>query len=154
MKELRTVGLLLVAMIGAGIVGGILYGASRLEDKTITVLFVLLGVALAVAVASIGVGYGGAMLRKAGHQPKPEKHIYHTKERILDGRPSAPPQIIQAQPMTTPMLPELLRAAYQAGTRLPANIPAGRDENNEPLGVGWGDVWDGQIIDAEVEEVA
>ena len=153
MKELRTIGLLAVAMIGLGIVGGILYGVSQLESKTITALAVVLVVAVALAVASVGVGFGAGLWRKSGHKPRPETHVYHTKEKIIDGRPAAPPQIIQAQPMTTPMLPELLRAAYAAGTRLPAGAAQhGRDERNEPLGAGWGDVWDGQIVGAEFEE--
>ena len=154
MKELRTIGLLAVALIGLGIVGGILYAVSKLENKTITALVTVLVVAFALAVASVGLGFGAGLYRKAGHIPRPETHVYHTREKVIDGRPAAPPQVIQAQPMTTPMLPELLRAAYAAGARLPAGATQpGRDEQNEPVGAGWGDVWDGQIVDAEFEEV-
>ena len=151
MKELRTIGLLVVAMIGAGIVGGILYGVSKLENKTITALITVLVVSIALAIASVGIGFGSALWRKAGNPPRPERQVIREREtRIIDGRPAAPPQVIQAQPMTTPMLPELLRAAYAAGARLPAGAAQhGRDERNEPIGTGWVDVWDGQIVDDE-----
>ena len=131
--------------------GGILYGVSRLENKTITALAVVLVGGLVLAVIIFASSFP---IRAAKGPTPPERHVYHTKEKIIDGRPVPPPTVVQAPAVGTPMLPELLRAAYGSGTCLPAGAAQhGRDERNEPIGAGWGDVWDGQIVDAEFEEV-
>jgi len=150
MKELRTIALLAVALIGLGIVGGILYGVSRLENKTITVLAVLLVGGIVTAVIIFASSFPIRAWRRE-KPPPPERQVIR-ETRIIDGRPVPPPQVIQAQPAMGPVLPELLRAAYAAGTRqgLPSGAADyGRDEHNEPQGHGWGDAWDGQILDDE-----
>ena len=153
MKELKTIGLVAVAFIGVALVVGALYALHRVEDRLLANLLTVLVVAVAVAIASMGVGFGGALWRKAGNPPRPERHVIK-ETRIVDGRPPAPPQIIQAQPMMGPVLPDLLRAAYAAGARqgLPPGVTAEvRDpQTGDPTAAGLGDIWDGQIVEEEV----
>jgi len=150
-RELKIIGLVVVAFAGLALVGSGLYVISRIEDKLLANLVVVLVVAVALAIAAVGIGFGGALWRKAGNPPRPERHVIK-ETRIVDGRPPAPPQIVQASPMMGPVLPGLLRAAFAAGVHQQQRQLPGRDEGNEPIGPGWGDVWDGQIIEEEVEE--
>lgn len=150
MKEIRSIGLLAMALTGLALVGGVVYGVSRLENKTITALAAVL-VGGAVLALIIFVSSFPIRAWRREKPPPPERQLIR-ETKIIDGRPHPAPQVIQAQPAMGPVLPELLRAAYAAGTRqgLPSGVADyGRDEHNEPVGTGWSDVWDGQVLDDE-----
>ena len=141
MKELKSVGVVAVAIIGVALVAGLLYGMTRLTDKTIVVLAAVVvgGVVLALII------FVSAYPIKAVKGPTPpERHVIR-ETRVIDGRTPSFPRVIQAQPTMGPVLPELLRAAYSAGARL----PSGERGQDSPIGWEWGDTWDGEIIDSE-----
>ncbi len=137
------VGLLLAFLVA--LVAGLIYALSRIENELLARLLAILVVCVSLSILSIGLGFGAALWRKAGHPPAQEKYIYHTKERTFDGRPQPAPQIMQLPAPTSAEFPALLEAAYNAG--LGAARGAVRDETGAPTAAGLGDTWDGQMFD-------
>jgi len=168
MSKSTSVGLVALAIILA--LGAIWYTLWRIEDKLLATLVTVLVACIGTSIVAIGVGFGGALWRKAGNPPRPERHIYHTKERILDGRVPHAPQIVQLRENTPEIVPELLRATYRAGAEaerrlLPPGVPWEiRDpETGDLASAGLGDIgaariigeeesgyWQGQVIFEEV----
>ena len=140
MKDERVlVGLLLsVVVIG---VAAVVMTLLRLDQGQIFALALILVGSLGLAAVLVGVG---VVLRARRPDPPPvERHVI--KERVLDGRQPARPQIITlpGRPPSLPagLYPHLLRGAYQAGRS------TGRD------GSEWDryEDWEGQIIEVEPE---
>ena len=127
------------------VVAGLIYTLSRIENELLARLLAILVVCVSLSILAIGLGFGAALWRKAGHPPAQEKYIYHTKERTFDGRPQPAPQIMQLPAPTSAEFPALLEAAYAAG--LGAARGAVRDETGAPTAAGLGDTWDGQMFD-------
>ena len=88
-----------------------------------------------------------------GPETRPEKHIIR-ETKVIDNRAQAAlpaPQIVALSPSAGGVFPDMLRAAFQAGAARQGGLPSGarqpgRTAGNEPIGAGWGDVWDGQAV--------
>jgi amino acid transporter len=117
----------------------------RLEKDEVFVLalIVVSGFTLAGIIAAL------ALVFRARRSPTPpiEKHVIHTRERVLDGRYPSRPQIVPlpgaGNALPAGLYPHLLRGAYQAGQRDGADVDAGQDEMTV--------AWQGQIVDVEPE---
>jgi len=133
----------LVALAVIVLVAGVVYALWRAGDEATTRLLAVVVVAVSLTILAVGVGFGSALWRKAGHPPRPETHVI--RERILDGRVPHPAQIVTLPGGTPEIVPELLRATYRAGehARRPGLSPELRDpETGDPTRQGLGDVWE------------
>jgi hypothetical protein len=133
----------LTALAVIVIVVGTVYALWRAGDELTGKLLTILVICVSLTVLAMGVGFGGALWRKAGHAPRPERQLI--RERILDGRVPHAPQIVTLQNGTPEIVPELLRATYRAGAHAmrPGLSPELRDpETGDPTRQGLGDVWE------------
>jgi hypothetical protein len=121
----------------------------RLERAEVFVLALILvgAVALALVIGAVALVFRA----RRPDRPPVEKHVYHTKERVLDGR--HPPRThVVALPghrndPAAGLYPHLLRGAYRAGWGTgQADGPAGYDETMDNP-----EDWEGQIIDVRPE---
>lgn len=110
---------LAVALVAAALLAVWLIGADRL----FILALVFVG-GLVVAGGLAGLALVIRAWRKNDAAPVIEKHIYHEgrqiiRERVIDHRPAAAPDVRLLQLPAAPQggaFPELLRAAFQAGT--------------------------------------
>ena len=130
------IGLLLaVALVG---VAAVVVTLLRLDRSQVFTLALILVGSLSLAAVLAGVAL---VLRARRPEPPPvERHVI--KERVLDGRQPARPQIITLPAQNsapTWLYPHLLRGAYLSGRR---GAPDGRyDDRLED--------WEGEVIDVD-----
>jgi hypothetical protein len=137
----------LVAAIGITAVALVVFRLER-DEVFILALIPTAGLTLAAIIAAVALVFRAR--RPSG--PTVEKHVIHTKERVLDGRQPSRPQIVTipgpAGALPTGLYPHLLRGAYLAGQHGLEEC-AGSEEmdvvEGEVVESPWGDEWDGQI---------
>jgi hypothetical protein len=137
----------LVAVLG---IAAIIAVAVRLETDEIFILAVIstIGLTLAAIIAALALVFRA----RRPSSPAIEKHIIHTKEKVLDGRQPSRPQIVtipsSAGALPSGLYPHLLRGAYMAGQH-EMEASAGEEEVNvvegEIIELPYGSEWDGQI---------
>ena len=108
----------------------------RLERNEVFILALIPTAGLTLAAVIAAVALVVRAQRPAG--PAVERHVIHTKERVLDGRQPGRPQILTlpAPGSTSPsgLYPHLLRGAYLAGQHQPAG-----DEGTDAI--------EGEVVD-------
>lgn len=121
----------------------------RLERAQVFLLALILvaGLTIASIIAAI------ALLVRARRPEKPpiERHVYHTRERVMDGRQPGQTHVVALpNPGYTSgigvLYPHLLRGAYQAGRQTAqADLP---DDHDETAHQSPGE-WNGEIFEIE-----
>jgi hypothetical protein len=137
----------LVALLGIAAVVAVVV---RLERNEVFILALIptAGLTLAAIIAAVALVFHAR--RPSG--PAVEKHVIHTKERVLDGRQPGRPHIVTVPGPTNALpsglYPHLLRGAYLAGQH-GSEEPAGNGEadvvEGEVIESPWDDEWDGHI---------
>jgi hypothetical protein len=137
----------LVAVLG---IAAIVAVVVRLEKNEVFILALIptVGLTLAAVIAAVALVFRA----RRPSTPAVEKHVIHTKERVLDGRQPSRPQIVTipgpANALPSGLYPHLLRGAYLAGQHEPEES-AGSDEvdiiEGEVVKSPWADEWDGHI---------
>lgn len=122
---------------------------SRLERAQVFLLVLILVAGLTVAsiIAAI------ALLVRARRPEKPpvERHVYHTRERVMDGRQPGQTHVVA---LPNPgyasgigvLYPHLLRGAYQAGRQTAQADPI---DDHDEMARRSSEEWDGQVIEIE-----
>jgi hypothetical protein len=118
------------------------------DEVFILALIPTIGLTLAAVIAAVALVFRA----RRPSSPAVEKHVIHTKERVLDGRQPSHPQIVTvpspAGALPSGLYPHLLRGAYLAGQH-EVEESGGGDEvdvvEGEMVESPWGDEWDGQI---------
>jgi hypothetical protein len=122
----------------------------RLERNEVFVLALIptAGLTLAAIIAAVALVFRAR--RPSG--PAIEKHVFHTKERVLDGRQPSRPQIVTipgpANALPSGLYPHLLRGAYLAGQGGLKESLEGEEADvieGEVAESPWADEWDGHI---------
>lgn len=137
----------LVALLG---IAAIIAVVVRLEQDEVFILALIptAGLTLAAIIAAVALVFHA----RCPTEPAVEKHVIHTKERVLDGRQPGRPQIVTipgpANALPSGLYPHLLRGAYLAGQH-ELEESAGSDEadiiEGEVVESPWTDEWDGHI---------
>lgn len=137
----------LVALLG---IAAIVAVVVRLEKDEVFILALIptVGLTLAAIIAAVALVFRA----RRPSEPAVEKHVIHTKERVLDGRQPGRPHIVTipgpAGALPSGLYPHLLRGAYLAGQH-ELEEPARGDEadvvEGEVVEPPWGNEWDGQI---------
>ena len=105
-----------VAVLGITAVASVVF---RLEKNEVFVLALIPTAGLTLAAVIAAVALVVRAQRPTG--PTVERHVIHTKERVLDGRQPSRPQIVTlpapGNALPSGLYPHLLRGAYLAGQR-------------------------------------
>jgi hypothetical protein len=137
----------LVAAIGIGAVALVVFRLER-DEVFILALIPTAGLTLAAIIAAVALVFRAR--RPSG--PAVEKHVIHTRERVLDGRQPSRPQIVTipgpANALPSGLYPHLLRGAYLAGQRRLEEPACDEDVDvveGEMVESSWDNEWDGHI---------
>ena len=120
----RSIGILILLLLMASVVAGTIYTIHLIGADTVAFLASTLVGAVATAIVLAALALPIRAWRKNDSPPVVERHHYHdgtrtiVKEVRLDGRAVEAPKLYQLPPpaQNPGAFPELLRAAYQAGS--------------------------------------
>lgn len=137
----------MIAVMGIAAITLVVFRLKR-DEVFILALIPTAGLTLAAVIAAVALVFRA----RRPSEPPVEKHVFHTKERVLDGRQPSRPQILtipgSANALPSGLYPHLLRGAYLAGQH-GSEEPAGNGEadvvEGEVIESPWDDEWDGHI---------
>jgi hypothetical protein len=137
----------LIAVMGIATITLVVFRLER-DEVFILALIPTAGLTLAAVIAAVALVFRAH--RPSG--PAVEKHVIHTKERVLDGRQPSRPQIVTipgpTNALPSGLYPHLLRGAYLAGQRGSEESGDGDEADiveGEVVESPWLDEWDGHI---------